>query len=68
MLTKQNLAEAETFRAKHGLHPAIPAEEISELMSLAELGLLPVKCPPCFEGIHDECYGKPCSCCGGTDA
>lgn len=57
------LAEAEAFRAKHGLHPAIPAEEISELLGLAELGLLPVICPACATKHGEmECWGHQCEC------
>ena len=62
---KHYLSEAEEFRAKYGLHPAISAEEISEVMGLAELGLLKTLCEPCNEGICQTagtCWGKPCEC------
>jgi hypothetical protein len=61
VITPTHLAEAEEFRAKHGLHPAIPVEEISQAMSLAELGLLPTICPPCHAREHD-CWHRGCEC------
>lgn len=59
-MNKKWLTEAEEFRAKHGL--ACTAEEISETMSLAELGLLPQICPVCYAGEHFHCYGQGCEC------
>lgn len=64
MYREKDLLEAEVFRQKHDLHPAIPLEEISELMSLAELGLLPKICPNCANGecAANWCYGQGCEC------
>ncbi len=62
-MNSQHLAEAEAFRAKHGLSPAIPAEEISEVMSLAELGLLPKICPACASKHGEkQCWGQGYEC------
>lgn len=63
----RHLAEAAAFAAKHDLHPAIPLEEISELMGLAELGLLPNQqkqlCPGCARKHgEDYCWGNGCQC------
>ena len=56
------LSEAEQFRAKHGLCPELPADEISEVMNLAELGFLPAICSPCYEGEHLHCWMNGCEC------
>lgn len=67
MASRAHLQEAEEFRTKHNLHPAIPAEEISEVMTLAELGLLPKICPACAtKHGEQQCWGNGCTCpCGG---
>ena len=57
------LAEAERFRAKHGLSDAIPAEEIAEVLSNVELGLYKKICPACASKHGEQqCWGQGCEC------
>lgn len=57
------IADAEEFRAKHGLSDAIPAAEIAEVMQDAELGLLPKICPACAtKHGEQQCWGQGCEC------
>jgi hypothetical protein len=62
-LESRHHLEAEAFRAKHDIHSAVSSEEISEVMGLAELGLLPKICPACAtKHGEQQCWGHGCQC------